>query len=526
MRSALLAVLLTACGADGPPWYYPPATTQLVVHVTEGAGGPAIPSRIVLYDSGGAMVRIGTLDMFGGQVQDRGFCQLADGAVGTWMGIALARGDAEIPIGVPICDASIPIPYGVYHARIMRGAEYEIFETDVDLRPHRGKVMLEAPLTRAFATDGTLAADLHVHASDSGDSNLPRNIRVITEAAAGIQVIGSSDHNYNADYADDIAALGMGAFVASLPGNEVTINIGHFNAFPMDAVDPHAPMVQLGWSEQQLTSTVRALPQHPFLFINHPRLGFAAYFDMAGWDGVSWPPPMPVDFDGLEVLTGWTAYDAPGDARLDKCVTDFYTLISHGQLLTALGNSDTHHLNNILAGFPRTYVRATLPFDELAFVDALRARHAVATTGPWMDVRVDGTAGPGDQVTNTTGTAHVHIDVRQASYVHATTVTIHVGAQTMRLPLAPIIDRDVTIGSTDTWIGVDVSGTDPLPADLVGDYLTAVQHTPGMMPFAIINPILVDANGDGQVSFTREHARMPTDFRAPPNAHPADCGEP
>jgi hypothetical protein len=92
MRAAVLALLLLACGSDGPPWYYPPATTHLVIHVTEG--GTAIPSRLLLYDQSGAPVRIGTLDMFGGQVQDRGFCKLADGAIGTWMGIALARRSA------------------------------------------------------------------------------------------------------------------------------------------------------------------------------------------------------------------------------------------------------------------------------------------------------------------------------------------------------------------------------------------------------------------------------------------------
>src|SRR5207237_10549090 len=94
MKPAVIAALaLAACGADGPPWAIPPATTQLVVHVTDGPRGVAIPARIVLYDAGGAPLRIGDLDMFGGTVQDRGFCTLADGAIGTWMGIALARGE-------------------------------------------------------------------------------------------------------------------------------------------------------------------------------------------------------------------------------------------------------------------------------------------------------------------------------------------------------------------------------------------------------------------------------------------------
>src|SRR5262249_12759884 len=154
--------------------------------------------------------------------------------------------------------------------------------------------------------------------------------------------------------------------------------VGHFNAFPMDRERPHSfgdPAAIQQMSARTLIDAVRALPERPFLFVNHPRLGFAAYFDLAPmWDGMSWPPPKPVDFDGIEVLTGWTAYNDPagGDNRLARCVADFYTLTQHGVLLTALGNSDTHHLNNILAGFPRTYVFVadprTQPFDEAAFL--------------------------------------------------------------------------------------------------------------------------------------------------------------
>jgi hypothetical protein len=514
--------------------------------VTDGPGGELVPARLVLYDQSGAPLRIGMLDMYDGTVQDRGYCELADGAVGTWQGIALARGDASLPVGVAICDGAIAIPYGRYHARVMRGAEYEFFETDVDLEANAGHLVLTAPLERAFPTDGALAADLHVHAQNSGDSTMPRRIRVITEAAAGIQVIGSSDHNYNGDYAEEIAALGLSSWVTSLAGDEISIDVGHFNAFPMDPQSPRS----LGtydairaWSARTLLDTVRALPQRPFLFINHPRLGFAAYFDMAGWNGLSWPPPAPVDFDGLEVLTGWTAFNDPAknDLRLDRCVADFYTLWTHGQLLTALGNSDTHHLNTILAGFPRTWVWVpdARPdhFDELAFLDALRGHRAVATTGPWLDVRAGGGAGPGDLVPGGSGHVDLSISVRQASFVHANRVRVIVGGEVREQLTIPPGQRafdwsgSVTVGPQDTWIGVDASGDDPLPPDLVGDYLEGAGH-PGMLPFALANPIGVDVDGDGRVTLRRrgQVEPQPPDLLPPaviPGGErgPYDCGE-
>src|SRR5262245_22256350 len=96
------------CGADGPPIVHPRATTTLVVHVTDGPSGRALPAKLLLY-ADGTPLTIGALDMYNGTVQDRGYCELSDGAIGTWQGIALARGDAELPVGVPVCDAAVPI---------------------------------------------------------------------------------------------------------------------------------------------------------------------------------------------------------------------------------------------------------------------------------------------------------------------------------------------------------------------------------------------------------------------------------
>src|SRR5262245_3524376 len=125
------AMLLSAC--LGCTSAQPDATTTLLVRVTDGLGGPELPARLILYDAGGLPVPIGRLDAINGTVQDRGYCELADGAVGTWQGIALWRGDAELPVGTPVCDDDVPIRYGRYRARIVRGAEYQPFDTFVDL---------------------------------------------------------------------------------------------------------------------------------------------------------------------------------------------------------------------------------------------------------------------------------------------------------------------------------------------------------------------------------------------------------
>jgi hypothetical protein len=498
----------------------------LVVTVTDGSGGPTMPARLMLYSDTGEPLRIGTLDV--DPSQDLGYCEVAPGAIGTWTGIALAYGSAEIPIGVATCDGRPAVPYGQYRARAFRDIQHEMFEAWVDLRAGSGRVVLEAPLARVFSLDDWLAADMHVHALNSGDSILPRTVRVVTEAAAGIQVIGSTDHNYNADYVAEIGALDLGEFVASVAGNEISVGIGHFNVWPVDvhpALDRGGAADYSLLSASQLFAAAHELPSQPLLQVNHARMGWAAYFDWAGWDGVSWPPPMPVNFDALEVLSGFLAYDTPTDERLSRAVQDFYTLWRNGVEVTPLGNSDTHHLNWILAGFPRSYVRVpdarTTPFDEAGFIQALRGQHTVATTGPFLDVRVEGTAGPGDIASATAGTVVLEVHLRQPSYIHATRLRVWVGGDLRRSIDVPSGSTAFhwsgreAVGATDTWIGVDAAGDDPIPWEMPGEYLYANARG-GMLPFAIISPVRIDADGDGIYAPPRPSFKGIPDLFPPP----------
>jgi hypothetical protein len=395
----------------------------------------------------------------------------------------------------------------------MRDAELEMFEREVDLAPEQGRIVVDAPLERVFTPTGMLSADLHVHSEGSGDSIVPRRIRVITMAAAGIRVIGSSDHNSNGDFADEISALQMEPFIASLPGNEASIDIGHFNLFPV-VVDRNQPkngapqnIGQL--SARQFFDLAHSLADRPIIQVNHARLGYAAFFDYAGWNGQSWPPPFPTDYDALEVLSGFLAYSQPGDLRIQIAVDDYHTMARHGVFPTLLGNSDTPHLNLILAGVPRSYVRVpsaqTESFSVAAFVDALRARRAFATTGPFLDVRARGAAapvGPGDLATATGGGVDLELHVRQASYVHATRARIYVGSELRRTLEIPAGSRawDWTgregVGPDDTYVLVDIEWDDPLPPEMVGDYLET--RFGGMKPYAIANPIFIDGDGDGR----------------------------
>lgn len=505
------------------------STTTLVLRVTHR--DVPVGARVLLFGEGGAPLRMGALDVYGAR-QGGAACPIAPGVVGSWNGLILGRGTGEVPVGGDACAPAPAIPYGVYRVLAWRGVEFERWEGTVDLSAHRGRVELAIPLERAWTPHGTLAADLHVHARASADSNLPNPQRVIAQAAAGVQVIALSDHNRNGDLDVEIAELGMEDVVASIASNELTAEQLHVGVYPVrfDRDAPHGggppPESILRASPQQLLSLARGLPGRPIVQVNHPRFRSTALYDGARWDGLSWPPPFPTDFDAVEVLAGYTAFNAPGDRRFDDGVRDFYTFTDRGRLITPLGNSDTHDLNWVLDGTTRTYVFVddprTRPLDEAAFVAAIRARRVVATSGPWLDVEVAPergapTVGPGGSLASTSGRVWLDVTVEQARFVRTERVRVTVGgpagprlAQTIDIP--PDVRTHawagpIEVGPADTWIGVTADGDTPLPAELTGTYQQDRWKRPGVTPFAIASPILVDADGDGR--WRRGEADLP-----------------
>lgn len=499
------------------------STTTLVLRVTH-AGKP-VGARVLLVTLEGAPLRMGNLDLYGKR-QGAAACAIAPGVLGSWDGLVLANGTGEVPVGLDPCTPSPAIPYGRYRVVAWRGLEHERWEGEVDLSAERGRVELAIELPRAWSPHGTLAADLHVHAQASNDSNMPNPQRVIAQAAAGVQVIGLSDHNANGDLDAEIAELGLTGVVASIASNELTSEQLHVGVYPV-VVDrgkprgggpPEAQLVKA--NAQQLFAAARAMPGpagiRPIVQLNHPRFRVTALYDGTRWDGTAWPPPFPLAFDAVEVLAGYSAFNAPGDRRFDDSVRDYFTLVDHGYLVTPLGNSDTHDLNWVLDGTTRTYVFVddprTEPFDEAGFIAALRGRRVVATSGPWLDIEVSAraggpTVGPGQHL-RASGTVRVDVTVQQARFVKTDRIRVTVGTatgpalvQTIDVPIGAPSHRwtgEVPVGTTDTWIGITADGDTPLPIEQTGSYQQDRWKRPGVTPFAIAGPILVDADGDGR----------------------------
>jgi hypothetical protein len=376
-----------------------------------------------------------------------------------------------------------------------------------------------------------------------------------------------------------LAALGYGPeLVGSLVGNEFNFREGHGGVYPVpydptDAAgggampyqtpnpDGSCPEPMLGincYHDVVAFPLMHArMPGVSVVTVNHPfwcdttlpgcdhcQLGYQCgdlgYFTNIGWGASTpHPPPTPLGsaglFDAMEVLNGYQT----NAVALGALVQDWFYLLSTGVRVTALGNSDTHKINWLRSGWPRSWLR--LPNDRpgdtmgTVFADAVRQGRAVASTGPFVAFTVDGAQIGDTVVPKTAGQVTIDITADVPGWMRIDTVRLYVnGQEATHWSVAggthPAFHATVTQPITgDSWIVVNASGAQPLPADIVGE----VSYASGspMLPWAITNPVFVDADGSGSWKPPMrpiprrpgEPAFDPIDGRAFQKAVPAGC---
>jgi hypothetical protein len=127
------------------------------------------------------------------------------------------------------------IPPGKYRVLVTRGPEYTIDEHDIWVRSGK-TVPVRARLERVVDTKGFISCDFHIHSVNSQDSLVGLEDRVRSLVGENVEFAVPTDHNHVTDYRPVIAALGVGRYVASVPGDEITTSgfvMGHFNVFPI-----------------------------------------------------------------------------------------------------------------------------------------------------------------------------------------------------------------------------------------------------------------------------------------------------
>ncbi len=397
----------------------------------------------------------------------------------------------------------VPIAAGSYRVLVARGPEFERIDQRVKVEPGK-RVEVTGKLERAYETPGFIATDLHQHAAPSFDSGVSLEDRALSNAAEGVEVLVSTEHNFIVDFAPVVAEQGLGRVVFPISGTEATTHtVGHFNALPLriDPAHPRGGMIDVeGQTPRQIFDFVRGLATPevaPFIQVNHPRSGFTGYFDVMKLDpetGRSADARYIDDFDGVEVVT----FGVPKETT--KAMRDWFNLVKNGRRYTATGTSDSHTITLRPVGWPRTWVcvdRDDPPFlDVVAFTESLRSGCATIGAGPFVTIR-SGDTKMGQLKQADRGKFEVTVDVKAASWIGTDTLTLFVDGEVERK--VPLTNKGVE--RHHATYALKCSSDCFVAAYVESDQTLAPLITPRRKldprPVALTNPIYVDVDGDG-----------------------------
>jgi hypothetical protein len=441
---------------------------------------------------------------------------------------------------------SLPLEPGEYDAVFTRGPEYTLKQHEFTQGTE--PVILSGVLHRVVDTSGHLSGDFHVHAQASPDALVRDTERVLNMAAEGVEILVSTDHAYITDYAPVVDALGLGSWMTTVPGQEITtFDYGHFNAFPLESVPTshnRGALDWVGYSPDEIGTVLLTDPENTVFQVNHPRAvpapGEGNYFNT-----------IDLQFDGDGAFVGPNARDPltvrlEADARmltssfvavevmtwLDvQGLHDWFNFLNAGVRFTATANSDTHTLRVESSGWPRNYVRveqddptALRPED---LVLAIHEGRNTLSFGPFLRLRVTGTTEgrTGDTVVPADGRVTVSVNVQAPPWIPFDEVILLDGATNTVLAggtVAPILVDvgaaqrfEVTVEHTyepaaDTWIialasgnqglfpGVPYNTNDRESLDIDGIRAGSVDGA--ATAFGVTNPIFIDADGDGRIT--------------------------
>jgi hypothetical protein len=404
----------------------------------------------------------------------------------------------------------IGLPAGTYVATASRGPAYTIDRRTIEVRAG-ARLAIDFTLDRAVDTSGLLSVDPHLHTLES-DGAVTVEERVRSLVAEGVDVAIATDHNRLTDYRPALRAIGLAGELETIVGDEVTVpDLMDFNTYP---VTPRAgmpdgcPLDPRFEGAGPAFGAARDRDPGVVVQVNHPRgwdYDFFNVHDLEAGTAATARPGFDTTFDLLEAING-PRLDAEGNAA---AVRDWMNLLNRGVFRPIVGSSDAHEIDRDEPGYSRTWVESDRPatgaFDGTALVEAMRRGRSFVSNGPIVQVSLDGSAGPGDLHPAARGRARLAVRVRTAPWVAADSVELIVnGTVRDTWPIVPAArpatgwrrEADLRF-EHDAWIVVIVRGRRGLDPVVQARPSAAGPGGP-VLPFAITNPIFVDADVDGR----------------------------
>ena len=417
------------------------------------------------------------------------------------------------------------IPSGTYQVLISHGPEYDLITKPITVE--RGKdTEITGKLIRSVDTSGWISADLHSHASPSGDNVSSQFGRVLSLISEHIEFAPCTEHQRIDTYDAHLARLQAAHLLATCPGMELTgqpLPINHQNTFPLQfkpyRQDGGGPVID----ENPITQIVRLAGwdnnAKKLMQGNHPKLmriyqdgdddgnsdgGFRAMLDYM--DVIEIHPPQSIFQVPAELAP-------PGDRG--NVIFQWMQLLNIGYRIPGVVNSDAH-LNLHESGYIRNFVRSStddpskIRTDEM--VDRFQNGNVMMTNGPFLEVvarshkrRKQVEAIAGQDLIADEGHLELHIRIQCANWYDINRVQVFINGRMdpdhnytrrthPRMFSNDVVRFNQTISLTlpeDAHVIVATCGEDlkmgPVFGPRFGD----------RMPTAVTNPIFVDVNRNG-----------------------------
>jgi hypothetical protein len=224
------------------------------------------------------------------------------------------------------------------------------------------------------------------------------------------------------------------------------------------------------------------------------------------------------DFDALELLRaeGCDPADPTAWFAEFKAVrADWFALLSQqapGAFTKGLGLSAAKYSLDTPVGLSRTYLKTgSAALSQTALdpvLSALRSGAAVASTGPMLDVTVNG-VGPGGLVSGPAATVSIAISLYAADWVPVDEIRVVVNGVAQVVPMTSFtpsatdfrlrtatLDGIAMPAGKDAWVVVEAG----VPLATTGAYQAGTPWNrimKGIYPIAVTNPVFVDVDGGG-----------------------------
>ncbi len=418
------------------------------------------------------------------------------------------------------------IPAGGYAVTISHGPEFDAIFTEINVTT--GEVSeLTAKLIRSVETPGWVSSDFHSHSTPSGDNTGSQLGRVLNLVCENIEFAPCTEHNRVSTYQPHIDRLGIGQFISSVSGIELTgtpLPLNHQNAFPIQM----KPRTQDGGGPiagPDLETQIERLAlwndrSEKLLQVNHPDPGWM-FYDKNG-DGQpdeghsrAFPFMDVMEVHAIDNALSLSPQGKREGVAFHNRIFNWLQLLNQGFRIYGVVNTDAHY-NFHGSGWLRNWIQSST--DDPAKVDHMELVHAseqgriVMSNGPFLEVSAHETgktesAVAGQDLKASSGRVTLKVRVQCPNWLDVDTLFVLVNGRRHAI-------HDYTREKNpELFRGGVVKFDHALEIDLKSDaHLVVVTGDAGgnlskiygdqmgkSQPCALTNPIFVDVDGNGFV---------------------------